>query len=253
MNTNDEVKTREKEYHDRVFKEGSDARDKALVYYSITSISNRYYLDYLETKIGKDKNLLEYGCGAGGDLNLYKSTSTNLYGIDISSEAIDLAKRKCEQLDISSNYTVSDAEETNFENDFFDAVVGSGIIHHLNIDKAMSELSRIIKKNGVCIFHEPMGHNPIINLYRYLTPNMRTPDEHPIIVNDFDIMHKYFKKVEVKYFYLISLISFLFRKTFFFNTLNNFLITVDNYIFKLCPWLGKHSWVSVIILSEPIK
>ena len=67
MNTNDEVKTREKEYHDRVFKEGSDARDKALVYYSITSISNRYYLDYLETKIGKDKNLLEYCCGAGGD------------------------------------------------------------------------------------------------------------------------------------------------------------------------------------------
>ena len=36
----------------------------------------------------------------------------------------------------------------------------------------MLELSRIIKPNGECIFQEPMGHNPIINLYRKLTPNI---------------------------------------------------------------------------------
>lgn len=253
MTTNNKIKESEKQYHDRVFKEGSKARDKTLRYYSITNASTEYYLNRLKDKIGENKNVLEYGCGAGGDFELYKSSKSNLHGIDISKEAINLAINKCDKLNLKSHYLVADAENTNLESDYFDIIVGSGIIHHLNIENAMSELSRLIKSDGECIFHEPMGHNPFINLFRILTPHMRTPDEHPILTSDFIIMKKYFEQVEVKYFYLLSLSAFIFRKTIFFDKIYKLLIKLDEYIINNIPRLGKHSWISVIILSNPIK
>ena len=253
MTTNNKIKESEIRYHNKVFKEGSKARDKTLRYYSITSVSTEYYLNRLKDKIGENKNVLEYGCGAGGDFELYKSSKSNLYGIDISKEAISLARKKCANLNLKSNYVVADAENTKLKGDYFDAIVGSGIIHHLNIENAMSELSRLIKSDGECIFHEPMGHNPFINLFRSLTPHMRTPDEHPILTSDFVLMKKYFEKVEVRYFYLLSLSAFIFRNTIFFDRIYKLLIKLDKHILKNIPWLGKYSWITVIILSKPKK
>ena len=253
VNINGNIKEREKKYHDRVFREENESREKTKIFYSIGSPSLKYYLNRLKNIIGPNKNVLEYGCGAGGDLELYKSTGSNLYGIDISSVAISLAQKKSNKLKIKSHYFLADAEKTGLKNNYFDAIVGNAIIHHLNINNAMSELSRIIKPNGKCIFQEPMGHNPIINLYRYLTPHMRTPDEHPILKRDFDIMKKYFDKIEVKYFYLFSLSALAFRRTILFDIIYKSLTKLDEILINILPWIGKYSWVSVIILSKPIK
>ena len=62
----------------------------------------------------------------------------------------------------------------------FDIAYGSGILHHLNLNKSLNELKRILKKDGKIIFIEPMATNPFINLYRKFTPNARTSDEHPL-------------------------------------------------------------------------
>lgn len=35
-------------------------------------------------------------------------------------------------------------------------------------------------------FSEPLGHNPIINWYRNRTPEMRTEDEHPLLIKDIE-------------------------------------------------------------------
>lgn len=32
------------------------------------------------------------------------------------------------------------------------------------------------------MFLEPLGHNLLINLYRHLTPDLRTAEEHPLLV-----------------------------------------------------------------------
>ena len=61
----------------------------------------------------------------------------------------------------------------------FDIVYGTGILHHLEINKCLNEIHRILKPDGNLLFVEPLGTNPLINLYRKFTPNSRSKDEHP--------------------------------------------------------------------------
>ena len=37
-----------------------------------------------------------------------------------------------------------------------------------------------MKPSAGALFIEPLGHNPVINLYRRRTPEQRTVDEHPL-------------------------------------------------------------------------
>ena len=80
-------------------------------------------------------------------------------------------------------------ENTKLSSNYFDIIYGVGILHHLNLNKTVKEIERLLKKNGSLIFIEPLGTNPFINLYRKLTPNSRSKDEHPLTFNDI----RYFK------------------------------------------------------------
>ena len=76
-------------------------------------------------------------------------------------------------------FRVDNCEKTGFQDNEFDLIYGTGVLHHLELEKCLNEIRRILKKDGEIIFIEPMGTNPFINLYRLLTPKSRSEDEHP--------------------------------------------------------------------------
>lgn len=121
--------------------------------------------------------LLDYGCGDGKYLTeLSKRIQTGI-GIDISQREIDLAERDCKDNDIINlKFFVMDAMRTEFNDGTFDVIHGNAILHHLDAEKSIVEIKRILKDNGVGVFIEPLSTNPIIELYRKLTPQLRTPD-----------------------------------------------------------------------------
>jgi hypothetical protein len=51
-----------------------------------------------------------------------------------------------------------------------------------------NSMTKILQPKGKAIFIEPLGHNFLINLYRRLTPNIRSADEHPLLAKDLKIM-----------------------------------------------------------------
>ncbi len=144
------------------------------------------------------------------------------------------------------------AERTDFENNTFDIVAGSGILHHLNLESSYTELARILNSNGSAVFIEPLGHNPIINMYRALTPKMRTEDEHPLKVNDLKLLNKYFNNVKIEYFSILTLFAVPFRNKSFFGILLKILKCLDNIIF-LIPYFRRFAWTVIINAKKPIK
>ena len=70
----------------------------------------------------------------------------------------------------------------------------------------------MLAPGGWAAFVEPLGHNPLINAYRRRTPEMRTPDEHPLRVEDFVMAGDRFELVEVDYFNLLTLASVPLRR-----------------------------------------
>jgi SAM-dependent methyltransferase len=247
---------KEKKFHNVVFGGDNEARLRANEkYYSITERLINEYRTILLSCCG-NKDILEYGCGLSSySFWLAQNGAKTAKGIDISDVAIQQASQRAmdEGLSDRMEFVVMDAEHLAFDDNTFDLICGNGIIHHLELNRAYAELARTVRSDGHVVFTEPLGHNFLINLYRKLTPGIRTEDEHPLMMKDIRLAEKYFRSVETKYFYLATLAASPFRKYRFFRTLVKFLDAVDRVLFTLLPFLKKQAWMAVIVLKDPIK
>lgn len=108
--------------------------------------------------------LLDLGCGLGALTQHLTQISGKIYAVDISSQSISTAKSK-----IKSNKIIfksDNAHNLSFRSNFFDAIVGNSILHHINLEKALSEVFRTLKKDGQIVFFEPNYINPQVFLER---------------------------------------------------------------------------------------
>lgn len=242
---------REREFHNHRYAENT--RKPLNKYYSITKNTRKLFLDLLNSGLN-GKTTLEYGCGEGSFSFDLAKQGAKVFGIDISEVAIEIAIKKSVEMNLGNdiNFSVMNAEELVFPDNFFDRICGNSILHHLELKKSLTELTRVLKMDGDAIFVEPLGHNPFINLYRALTPNVRSEDEHPLKISDLELFKEYFSKINITYFHLNTLLAVPFRNKKIFNNLFNFLSKIDSFLFKF-NFFKKNAWMIVILLSSPRK
>lgn len=134
----------------------------------------------------------------GGGINLapamdfLEQGALCVYMIDISPKSVEILKEKISRLGLKEKIVpmVMDCENLEFSDHFFDRIYGRAILHHLDINKALLELHRVLTEDGLSVFIEPLGMNPLINLYRKFTPQRRTPDEKPFDKKDFKLFEE---------------------------------------------------------------
>ncbi len=229
----------------------TDVRNSVSKFYSIVYNSRKLYENYIFMECS-GKNVLEYGCGPGSYAFSLAQKGALITGIDIADYAIKIACEKAKRENLNNiKFLVMDAENTSFENNSFDLICGTGILHHLDIKKASSQISRILKKDGQAVFIEPMGYNPIINIYRKLTPKLRTKDEHPLKIKDIKIMKEYFNFLDIKFFHLFSIFSLIFKNRVGFEKYVNYFDNLDQFLFNMLPFTKYLSWQAVILLKHP--
>lgn len=250
MSKSDRIQ-KEQSFHDIRFQGDYDIREGVDKYYTVNKHLKKRYLEIVSANC-KDKKLLEYGCAKGDETIQLISFGAFVTGIDISPIAIKRARENVVSKGYSSEYFVMDAEHTEFPDNSFDIVVGSGILHHLDLKNAYTELSRIVKPEGRIVFMEPLGHNLFIRLYRWLTPKIRTQDEHPIKTIDLLCLKEYFHNVETDFFTMFTLLAVPFRNQNYFNKLLDFLRKVDKSFFYF-PFIRKHAWMVIIHAYNPRK
>jgi ubiquinone/menaquinone biosynthesis C-methylase UbiE len=240
--------TRERAFHDKRYGR-DDMRASAGKYYSIMENARSQY-KRLIAGYCKGKKLLEYGCGVGDESLEWLKRGAIVTGIDISGEAISRTKNIISENGYIANYYVMNAEKTEFADGSFDLIVGTGILHHLDLTNSFAELSRILKPDGHGIFIEPLGHNPIINFYRWLTPSMRTEDEHPLMDKDIQLLSEYFYEVQTYYYNLCTIVAVPIRNKSYFQYTYRMLQSMDKILFTL-PYLKKFAWIVVLHVSRP--
>lgn len=97
-----------------------------------------------ELDIQKDDKILDLGCGPG-DLSVLFSPE-NYTGTDINQEYINFARKK-----YNRNFIKMDASDLKFEDNHFDLVFISSLLHHISDElflKVMSEIKRVTKPTG---------------------------------------------------------------------------------------------------------
>ena len=243
---------REASFFDQHFADNTRAH-RVGKFYTVATAANRHFRAQIDENC-TGQRILEYGCGDGKHALALAHYGAEVVGIDISVEAIRQANAQAhaDGLEDKLTFEVMNAEALKFPNEYFDIVCGSSILHHLNLDGACRELVRVLKPEGRAVFREPLGHNPLINLYRKLTPKIRTEDEHPLLVHDLETLSGYFNEVHIHYYTLCTLIAVPFRALPGFKGLLAFLEWFDNFLLRL-PFIKSLAWQVVIQLEQPLE
>lgn len=146
---------------------------------------------------------------------------------------------------------VSDGHATALRDGSFDAVFGLGILHHLDLRRALDEIERILRPGGAAAFVEPLGHNSLINLFRRLTPWMRDPDERPLMLSDLEAIAARSDAFEHRESQLLSLAALALRSIpvageALFRLVIRPLAPFDRWALRTFPALGRFAWTTVI-------
>ena len=242
--------SRERDWHNKAAKQSLRQTQEEKYYKGIVVRVWNDYMECINRELSKESTvLLDYGCGNGRDLIEFSDKIKKGVGIDISEALIDNAKKLLNGEKKNIDFFVMDAMNTTFENETFNLVRGSAILHHLDLKKSLNEIKRILKSNGKAIFFEPLGINPIIALHRKFTPKARTVDERPFTRKDIKLIKEIFPNAKIRYYSFFVLLAVPFRKTRLFSK----ILAVMNFIDKIA--LSKYSpfkymaWICLIEMS----
>ncbi|MBU1072006.1 class I SAM-dependent methyltransferase [bacterium] len=195
------------------------------------------------------------GIGKAIALELADAGAARVVGIDISPRSIEVAREAAARAGAeNTEFHAMDAEKMDFPDDSFDLVTGLAILHHLDLDVAGRELARVLKPGGVAVFSEPLGHNPALNLFRRVTPRMRTADEHPLVRADVKVLERHFDGVEVRCFHMCSLLAIpLVKWPRVFEPFLRVMDGLDDVLFKMIPPLRWWGWYATLEFTRPVK
>lgn len=103
--------------------------------------------------------VLELGCGNGfWVVQLSRLGVKELTAVDLTENAIELAKSRSEFYGFNANFKVGNAESLDLPNSSFDHVNCLGVIHHTpNTEACVKEIARVLKNNGtatISVYHK---------------------------------------------------------------------------------------------------
>jgi ubiquinone/menaquinone biosynthesis C-methylase UbiE len=109
-----------------------------------------YLIPFLEDSLINKEAILEVGLGFGSVSTILANSKHSYTGIDIAESAVAMCNSRLQQIGKPLTSVHGDALSTPFPDMNFDAVVAIGSLHHTgDFDRAISEMSRIVKPGGV--------------------------------------------------------------------------------------------------------
>ncbi len=112
-------------------------------------------LEFIKNYTKDSDKVLDYGCGSGRLLELFKNKNINYTGIDISENLLAIAQKKYNIKNVVFKKITSGQVKLAYNNDYFHSIYSIATFHHLPGAKLRleiaKELHRILKPNGYIV------------------------------------------------------------------------------------------------------
>jgi SAM-dependent methyltransferase len=161
-------------------------------------------------QLGPATKAVEIGCGTGLFTEKFAQSGAEIVAVDLSPELLEIARKR--------NLPRVRFLEKSFEDCAvegpFDAVVGSSVLHHLDLERTWGKIYSLLKPGGIMSFAEPNMLNPQIYCERHFRRffPQTSPDEtafvrwrlqldlehagfHRVRITPFDWLHPHTPKV----------------------------------------------------------
>jgi SAM-dependent methyltransferase len=116
-----------------------------------------HILEVVPFAAGRNRDVLEIGCGLGTDGTRWAQAGARYTGIDLTAEAVRLTSHNFNLRGLQGRFLTADAEQLRFPDASFDIVYSHGVIHHTpRIEKTVAEIHRVLRPGGkaiVMVYH----------------------------------------------------------------------------------------------------
>ncbi len=113
--------------------------------------------------IGPGSRVLEIGCGSGLFTSMFAASGAEILAVDLSPELIRLAQMR----DLpNARFILKNFEDCALDGPF-DAVLGSSVLHHLDLARTWRKILQLLKPGGWMSFAEPNMANPQVWMERH--------------------------------------------------------------------------------------
>lgn len=235
-----------------------------------TAPEHRHILNWLGDVRGL--RVLDLGCGCGEAAVYFALRGARVTAVDISRGMLALTQRVAQQHGVQVTTLQQNADLLDLPTGSFDVVYAGNLLHHVDLETTLQKATRVLKPDGRFVSWDPLRHNPLINVYRRMSRDVHSADECPLSMGDVRVFRKHFQHVERSCFWLTTLWIFL---RFFLieradprrvrywkkiitdaqrlTPLYRRLETLDRFLLRWAPWLGRYCWNMVICARGPIR
>lgn len=178
------------------------------------------------------KRILDYACGTGWTSIYFARSGAQCHGVDISEKSIAVAGRTATLNGMGNRceFRVGPGESLPYADGTFDFVFGNAALHHVDLEMAPSEISRVLKQGGKAAFIDDLRYHPVLWLYRHIARRKHTLFEAPLVLGDLESFNDSFTEMKAETFDILNLMPK--RKR-----LASVLTKVDDALLKLIPGL----------------
>lgn len=167
---------------------------------------------YITRRLGDvhGKRLLDVGCGLGEASVYFATLGADVTSADLSPGMLAATNRLAAANGVRVTTHLSAAEDMRLSAEArFDIIYAGNLLHHVDIEQTIARLKPHLAVGGMLVTWDPLAYNPVINVYRAMATDVRTPDEHPLTWQDIKLFRKHFAHVDTRYFWLLTLAVFL--------------------------------------------
>jgi 2-polyprenyl-6-hydroxyphenyl methylase/3-demethylubiquinone-9 3-methyltransferase len=111
-----------------------------------------WIIQTIEERCGKNKKILDIGCGAGFLTNALAKEHHEVVGVDLSSKSLEIAKKS--DITKKAAYLQAPGEQLPFPDNSFDVISALDFLEHIEEpQRVIQEASRVLKPGGLFFFH----------------------------------------------------------------------------------------------------
>lgn len=209
------------------------------------------------------KLVCDYGCGYGLAGAYFARHGAIVYSFDVSENNAQIARRTADANGVADRMTVHQmpGERLTFPDNFFDYILGTAILHHVDIDLAGRELYRVLKPGGMAIFAEPLGENKLLEWLRHSSwweaNHRHSPDEHSLRYSEIRTLKNIFDRVSMHEIGLFSVLKPALRKIQIgmiavprWQGAMRFLESLDEVILRTLPFMRPLAYYVEVTMSK---
>lgn len=142
---------------------------------------------------GAGRRILDIGCGPGEVAVRCAKRGSEVYGVDVSKDALMLGAERCSREKVEVKFLEFDGEKVPFRDSTFDSIILSDVVEHLEdetLEVILRECKRLLKGDGRLVIHTSPSRN-IIYLTKIIKfASLGLADLHSRLISpDYEFLH----------------------------------------------------------------